>query len=80
MAMFIKCYQDSITYLRGEVVRNNPVNVSHCKQIRKGRFAWYPDNTGKASIVFEGCDVEWVYDTESARDEQFEEIASNQFK
>lgn len=60
--------------MRGEAVTNKPVNLDLCKSIGKSRFAWYPDNTGKPAIQFLGCDVEWVFDTESARDAEISRI------
>lgn len=76
---FITCSLDSFTYLHGRTVTNKPVNLSLCSCIRKSKFAWYPDNEGKPGIVFEGCGVEWVYQTEKLRDFDFNRIARNEF-
>ena len=75
--MFIKCSLESFRYMRGEVVVNRPVNLMLCKSISKGTFAWYPDNEGKPSIVFHGCDVEWAYNSEKERNEDFERICKS---
>jgi hypothetical protein len=74
---FAKCSLESFQYMRGEVVENKPVNLSLCKSIKKGKFAWYPDNEGKPSILFNGCGVEWAYHSKQDRDDDFERIAGN---
>ena len=74
MIYFIQCSVPSITYLRGDTVYNRPVNLGVCKSIEKSRFAWYPDNTGRAAIQFHGCDTEWVFNNEAERDAEFERI------
>jgi hypothetical protein len=74
MPTFIECTVPSIIYLRGEVVVNDPVNLDLCKSLHKKNFAWYPDNKGKPAIKFEGCDVEWVYESESQREEDWKRI------
>ena len=78
MPFFAKCSLENFVYRRGETVVNKPVNLSLCKSIRKGKFAWYPDNTGKPSILFDGCDVEWAYNSEEDRDADFERISNNE--
>ena len=75
---FVRCSLESFRYLRDETVNNNPVNLSLCTSIRKCTFAWYPDNKGKPSIKFDGCNKEWAYQTEADRDADFERIAGNQ--
>ncbi|WP_373092552.1 hypothetical protein [Zhongshania sp.] len=77
MPYFAKCSLDSIVYMRGETVTNKPVNLALCKSIRKGKFAWYPDNCGRPSILFDGCGVEWAYNSESERDADFDRISGN---
>jgi len=74
---FVKCSLENFIYRGGKTVQNNPANLALCKNIRKGKFAWYPDNTGRPSIVFDGCDAEWSYSSEEARDADFERISSN---
>ncbi len=76
MAKFIECSTKEIRYLRGEIVKNHAVNIDRCKHVRKSRFKWYPDNNGKPSLVFKGCDQEWVYDDEASRDTDYEKILS----
>ena len=78
MTYFAKCSLESFLYRGGETVVNKPVNLALCKSIRKGNFAWYPDNTGKPSILFDGCDVEWAYNSEEARDKDFERLTNNE--
>ena len=77
MPYFVKCSIESIRYMRGKIVKNRPVNLALCKSIGKGKFAWYPDNTGQPSIVFDGCDVEWAYNDEEERDSDFERLSNN---
>lgn len=76
---FITCATEKICYLRGEDVINNPVNISLCTSISKSKFAWYPDNDGRPAIKFHSCNVEWVYDNEDERDEEFKKISENIF-
>ena len=73
---FIKCSVERIDY-RTKALENIPVNISICKSICKRKFAWYPDNTGKPSIRFNGCGVEWVYNSEAERDLEFDKISNN---
>jgi len=80
MTHFIKCSLESFLYRRDNTVTNNPVNLSLCKSIKKGKFAWYPDNEGRPSIVFEGCDIEWSYGSEKERDKQFDDISLNRLQ
>lgn len=74
MPHFIECSVPSIAYLRGETVTNSPVNLDLCKQIRRTKLAWYPDNGGRPAIRFEGCDAEWAYNTEAEREADFARI------
>ena len=74
---FVECSVPSVRYLRGETVNNNPVNISLCTSIRKGQYRWYPDNEGLPSIVFDGCEVKWVYNSAKERDLDFENIVKN---
>ena len=76
---FVKCSLESFIYGRDETITNNPVNIALCKSIRKGKFAWYPDNKGKPAIVFDGCDIKWAYNSEEERDGDFERLCSNTF-
>jgi hypothetical protein len=67
----------SITYLRGDEVKNKAVNLTLCIAIEKERFKWYPDNVGKPCIVFhfeQGSKESWVYDREEDRDRDFDRI------
>lgn len=64
----------SITYLRGAVHENPPVNMSLVEAVRKSRMCWYPDNNGKPSIVFEGTKVVWAFDNEADRDGEFARV------
>lgn len=77
MAHFITCSLESFKYWREETVVNKPVNLDLCTSIEKSQFAWYPDNAGKPSIVFNGCDVEWAYHEEADRDLEFDRISNN---
>ena len=74
LANFIECSTPHITYLRGERIINDAVNIDLCTSIRKSKTKWYPDNTGMPSITFEGCGVTWAYNTEQERDAQLAEI------
>lgn len=76
---FIKCKIPSITYLRGIVINNDPVNLALCKQILKGTYSWYPDNTGLPAIYFDREQkIAWVYRNATDRDEDFEKISGIQ--
>jgi hypothetical protein len=57
---FFESLRDRTVYLRGEVI-NYPVNLNLCTSIMLNRYKWYPDNEGLPSIVFSGCNTEWVY-------------------
>lgn len=72
---FIQCDTPQIIY-RHSPVQNNPVNLALCKSIEKGRLNWYPDNEGKPTIKFNGCDMEWTFYTDEERDLEFDKIAS----
>ena len=75
MPYFIECKTPSIEY-RGITVENIPVNLELCTSIKKSTFTWYPDNTWKQSITFNGLSVEWVFDSTSDRDCEFSRIAT----
>ena len=72
--MFVTSSIEGVKYMRGEFVKNYPVNLSLCKSIRKSKLAWYPDNTGKPAIAFDGCDIEWVYDSVEDRDREYNKL------
>ena len=74
MIYFLQCSVPHIEYMRGEKVYNRPINLGLCKSIEKSKFAWYPDNNGRAAIQFHGCDTEWVFNTPAERDAEFERI------
>ena len=80
MATFIRCSVPEITYLRGEKITNHPVNIDLCTSIRRDRHSWYPDNEGKPSIEFDGCNARWVYDRDADRDADYERIVRGEFK
>ncbi len=75
---FVTCSLESFKYIRDELVYNNPVNLSLCTSIRRGKFSWYPDSEGRPSIVFDGCSTEWSYGSIEVRDAEFDRITSNQ--
>lgn len=77
MSNFVECSVPEVEYLRGEKVKNNAVNLDLCKFLRKTRYSWYPDNVGLPSIKFEGCDTEWVFKEETARDVEHARLANN---
>lgn len=77
MAKFVECSIPQVTYLRGDKITNHAVNIDLCKTVRKSRENWYPDNTGKPSIVFDGCDASWVYDKEDDRDADYTRLTQN---
>lgn len=74
---FVSSSVESAMYMRGEIIENNPVNLSMCKSIAKNNYCWYPDNMGLPSIEFYGCDTKWVYDDKETRDRDFERISNN---
>lgn len=76
MPSFLKCSVESFEY-RSSAVQNKPVNLDLCTSLSKSKFAWYPDNTGRPSIKFNGCDTEWSYSSEEVRDAEFDLIATN---
>jgi hypothetical protein len=76
MAKFIECSIPSIKYLRGETVVNHAVNLDLCQKIRKTRLSWYPDNTGKPAIDFDGCDAKWTFNTEAERDGEYSRLVA----
>ena len=69
MSVFTLCPIQAFTYMRGEVVDNKPINMALVTHIKKTRFAWYPDNEGKPSIMFYPSTVEWAFHTEKERDD-----------
>lgn len=80
--MFISPKIPYIDY-RGDVIYNNPINLSMCTHIEKSRLRWYPDSIGKPSITFyflDGSSVQWCYDSESDRDIDFAGISTNNYK
>jgi len=77
--IFISCSIDKIRYMRGEYVHNRPVNLSLCKSLSKGKFAWYPDNVGLPSLKFNGCEQEWVYNNKEEREIDYLRIVNNEF-
>jgi hypothetical protein len=77
MVYFVQCSVPSIVYRYGrDSVVNNPVNLALCRSLSKSRYHWYPDNVGKPSILFNGCDTEWVFKSEAERDAEFDRLAS----
>lgn len=74
MAHFLQCSTPDITYLRGEKVVNHPVNIDLCTKLRKSALRWYPDNAGRASIEFDGCDARWAFETTAQRDAEYDRI------
>ena len=75
---FVECDVPSIQY-RNSTYVNVAVNLGLCKGLSKERVAWYPDNTGKPSIVFRGCNIEWAFNTEEERDAQFDKLIAKQY-
>lgn len=75
--MFIKPRIPIIKY-RGYSLYNNPVNLSLCQSVQKGRIS-YPDYTGVPCIKFLGCNTEWVYTSTEERDKDFEAITNNTY-
>lgn len=74
MANFIECTIPSIVYLRGQVVINHAINIDLCTRLRKSTLNWYPDNTGKPSVEFDGCDAIWVFETVEQRDKEYSRV------
>lgn len=72
---FVECSLPERSY-RQSVITNSAVNLSLCKQIRKSRISWYPDNKGIPSIEFVGCDAEWAYNTDAEREADYNRIIS----
>lgn len=69
----VACSIDNICYKR-EIIENKIVNLNLCKNISKSNYAWYPDNEGKPSIKFNGCEVEWVYQNIKDRDSDYNKL------
>lgn len=78
MPYLIECTTPEITYLRGNTVVNKVVNLDLCKNLYKSTLNWYPDNVGKPAITFDGCDVQWVFNTDKDRDAEFSRIIDAQ--
>lgn len=76
--MFIKP-RTPIIKCRGYSLDNNPVNLSLCQSVQKGRISYYPDNTGIPCIKFLGCNTEWAYTSAEERDKDFEAITNNTY-
>lgn len=76
MIRFVVSEIAEITYLWGEKIKNRPVNIGLCTSITKSRENWYPDNVGKPSMIFKGCNAQWVFDNEQDRDKEYERILS----
>lgn len=76
MPYFLESTVPQISYLRGDKITNHPVNLNICQSIRKSRLHWYPDNIGKASIVFVGCDTEWAFNSDIDRDAEYNRIVT----
>lgn len=75
-AHFIECSKPTFDYHDRRGMQNKPVNLALCKSIEAARFAWYPDNRGRPSIKFNGCDVEWVFCSERERDAEMQRIVA----
>lgn len=67
MAKFIVCPYLKVKY-RDSELENNPVNIDLCTEMTKGVLAYYPDNIGKPTIEFKGCDARWVFNRVEERD------------
>lgn len=81
MPHFVKPSFDGWKYKTDWNIENRPVNVGLCKALvkRTVSLSGY-DNRRYPAIFFDGCDVTWTYQSEEARDADFERIASNQFQ
>ncbi len=70
---FVKCTVPSVRY-REHTILNNPVNMSLCSELGKGKLAYYPDNVGLPTIQFLGTGNEhttqsqWTFESEAQRD------------
>ena len=76
MTTFITCNIPKVEYLRGEIITNDPINLSLVHKITKARINWYPDNTGIPSIQFHFAHgkEEWAFRKDEDRDLEFEYI------
>lgn len=80
MKIFAECSVPNVTYLRGAVLVNRPVNLLLCKSLHTSTYHWYPDNSGRPSIVFTGTDVEWVFDNVKQRDAEYRRLLDLTFQ
>lgn len=60
-------------------LKNYPVNIVHCKNIKKGSYTRYPDSEGLYTIIFDGCDVTWYYRSRENRDRDYFKIINNSY-
>jgi hypothetical protein len=68
--IFIQCSVPSAK-VDGAVVANEPVNIYRCEQLRRDDYS----RAGKApSIHFAGTAAQWVFETETQRDQEFERL------
>ena len=56
---------------RNEKFHNPPVNLVWCKSLRRSESGTYP------SIVFQGCDESWTFESKKERDIAYEKILSD---
>ena len=81
---FISCSQDDFIE---EYLKNNPVNIAKCQELRKGLFIshicdedYNCEEILHPSIKFMGCgDAEWIYKTEDDRNAEFDNLRNNKF-
>lgn len=73
MSKFITCSVFDIQY-RDKKATNDPVNIDNCNSLSKGKLAFYPDNVGKPTIIFQGCDCSWTFNSELERDSELQKI------
>ena len=73
MATFIECdvKEVEVRFL-DETMKNRPVNIDLCQKMKKEIFyAKVP------TIVFVGCDENWVFNSTEERDKQYDKILTN---
>lgn len=68
------CGVARVTYLRGDIIVNRPVNMALVTKIEKTQTRWYPDNTGKPALSFFGVDETWTFDTVAERDAEYDRV------